>query len=158
MHQMMPCPREVGDRTLNQLALTFGTLLSSQSTDAHPPQSLDRLGGNPVNITRSGSQCQLPGPIRPVHRHWRAEGQILADMACGGCRSPAPWDRSGATWRTVRTRFRQCQTDCVNRFFGALTQGKPPGGRPPSATDQSATRWAWQGWKHSNSRQGHWGC
>ena len=51
MHQMTPCPREVGDRTINQLALTFGTLLSSQSTDAHRRRSLDRLRGNLIYIT-----------------------------------------------------------------------------------------------------------
>jgi len=35
----------------NKLALTFGTLLSSQRTDAHPWKSLDRLRGNLIYIT-----------------------------------------------------------------------------------------------------------
>jgi hypothetical protein len=43
----------VGDRSVNQLALTFGTLLSSQSTDAHPWKSLDRLRGNLIYVTGS---------------------------------------------------------------------------------------------------------
>ena len=51
MHQMMSVPREVGARTINQLALTFGTLLSSQSTDAHRPRPLDRLRGNLIYVT-----------------------------------------------------------------------------------------------------------
>jgi hypothetical protein len=35
----------------NKLALTFGTLLSSQRTDAHPWKSLDRLRGNLIYFT-----------------------------------------------------------------------------------------------------------
>src|SRR5664279_4474941 len=45
-----------------KLALTIGTLLSSQRTDAHPSRPFDRLGGNLRNITRHGPQCQ---PARP---------------------------------------------------------------------------------------------
>jgi len=47
------------------LALTFGTLLSSQGADAHPSRPFDRSGGNPRNATRSGSRCQNR-PSRPV--------------------------------------------------------------------------------------------
>src|SRR3954468_7607334 len=73
MHQTKPCPHEKGTEPSIRLALTFGTLLSSQRTDTHPPQSPDRLGGNPVNPTRPGSQCQpaRPDPLcppSPAHR------------------------------------------------------------------------------------------
>ena len=59
----------------NKMALTFGTLLSSQRTDAHPPRPLDRLGGNPGNITRFGSQCQTARPVsaRPAATSLLAE-------------------------------------------------------------------------------------
>ena len=59
MHQMMSVPREVGARTINQLALTFGTLLSSQSTGAHPWRSLDRLWGNLIYVTGWARQLQI---------------------------------------------------------------------------------------------------
>jgi hypothetical protein len=52
------------------LALTFGTLLSSQGADAHPRRPLSRCGGNPYNLAglfvpvKSGP---LPGPrARPT--------------------------------------------------------------------------------------------
>jgi hypothetical protein len=64
MHQMMPHPREEEMEAINQLALTFGTLLSSQRSNAHPQKPLDLLGGNLINATRSDSRCQTarPGP------------------------------------------------------------------------------------------------
>jgi hypothetical protein len=72
MHQMTSCPREVGSRTINQLALTFGTLLSSQSTGAHPWKSLDRLRGNLIYVTGWARQLQivsaLPFPT-PTETH-----------------------------------------------------------------------------------------
>ena len=40
------------------LALTFGTLLSSQGAGAHLRQPLGRLGGNSQNVTWSVSRCQ----------------------------------------------------------------------------------------------------
>ena len=45
MHQMMPHPREEGSEAINQLALTFGTLLSSQRSNAHPTKGLSTLLG-----------------------------------------------------------------------------------------------------------------
>src|SRR5215204_7236494 len=44
-------------RGLCYLALTFGTLLSSQGTSAHRPRPLGLFGGNPFI---------LPGPLRPT--------------------------------------------------------------------------------------------
>ena len=70
----MPCPREVGDRTTKQLALTFGTLLSSQRTDAHPWKSLDRLRGNLIYATG-----------------WPRQFQIVA-----ACRIPTPWQSASS--------------------------------------------------------------
>ena len=60
---MMSCPREVGDRIVNQLALTFGTLLSSQSTGAHPWKSLDRLRGNLIYVTGLARQLQIVSAV-----------------------------------------------------------------------------------------------
>ena len=50
---------------VRRLALTFGTLLSSQGADAHPGGPLGRSRGNPGNATRCGSQCQplVPDPL-----------------------------------------------------------------------------------------------
>ena len=69
MHQMMPHPREEEMKAINQLALTFGTLLSSQRSNAHPQKPLDLLGGNLINATRSSSEYQLgahPASVGPV--------------------------------------------------------------------------------------------
>jgi hypothetical protein len=60
------------------LALTFGTLLSSQGADAHPSGPFDRSGGNPRNATRSGSRCQNR-PSRPV----RPDFHRLRPLASG---------------------------------------------------------------------------
>ena len=75
----------------NKMALTFGTLLSSQSTDAHPPRPLDRLGGNPGNTTRLGSQCQTarPGP-RDLPSSARLEPTPCGVSLCGGLSLPGP--------------------------------------------------------------------
>ena len=43
------------------LALTFGTLLSSQGTDAHRHRALALIWGNLLT---------LPGPIQPVNVCW----------------------------------------------------------------------------------------
>src|SRR3954464_3168941 len=67
-HQRNPPPKKAANNpSTKQTALTFGTLLSSQRTDTHPPQPSDHLGGNPVNTTRSDSQCQPLVPV-PVPR------------------------------------------------------------------------------------------
>ncbi len=67
-------PRRPG---LNKLALTFGTLLSSQGTDAHPPGPLGRSGGNPINVTRSGARCQNR-PSRPIRSRFLGPGRRQA--------------------------------------------------------------------------------
>ena len=103
--------RAAASSSAKQLALTFGTLLSSQSTDAHPQRPLDRFGGNPGNTTRSGSQCQLPVPASPLPPlPVRRPRPILKDPAIGGSRSPALKVRIGATRRTVRTGPGESQT------------------------------------------------
>ena len=50
---------------VHRLALTFGTLLSSQGADAHLGWPLGRSRGNPGNATRCGSRCQPPVPASP---------------------------------------------------------------------------------------------
>src|SRR6476659_9899687 len=99
MHQMTSCPREVGSRTINQLALTFGTLLSSQSTGAHPWRSLDRLRGNLIYVTGSARQLQIvaalpipDSPRRRVRRRLRCYGGGLSGCPPG---RPAAADLSG---------------------------------------------------------------
>ena len=52
--------RMTGHKTRGRglLALTFGTLLSSQGADAHRSKSLDLSRGNSLNVTRLASRCQ----------------------------------------------------------------------------------------------------
>jgi hypothetical protein len=87
--QTTPAPEE--------MALTFGTLLSSQRTDAHPQWSLNRLGGNPVNITRPGPQCQTARPDPTDSPPLPARAAMLLTEAVRDCHSPARLDRGGAT-------------------------------------------------------------
>jgi hypothetical protein len=48
------------------MALTFGTLLSSQGADAHRHDPFGPIGGNPRNVTRSGALGQTrPALPRP---------------------------------------------------------------------------------------------
>ena len=55
------------------MALTFGTLLSSQGADAHHPEPFGSIRGNLWNITRSVSQCQtdLLVPRSPISGGFR---------------------------------------------------------------------------------------
>ena len=89
MHQMTSCPREVGSRTINQLALTFGTLLSSQRTDAHPWKSLDRLRGNLIYVTGWARQLQIVSalPFPTPTGDARVTASALTDVFAGVC----PW-------------------------------------------------------------------
>jgi len=109
-----------------QTALTFGTLLSSQRTDTHPPQPSDHLGGNPVNTTGSGAQCQsarphsLRLPALPARR-----GSLLAEDL-SGIVAPRPF-------RTVAARLgkgygspRRVSNGLTARAF------REPGRDPPS--------------------------
>ena len=72
------------------MALTFGTLLSSQGADAHRRGSFEPFGGNPSYITRSVSQGQtrsrttrsshLVGAPMPL-----ATGECSSNSVLGGC-------------------------------------------------------------------------
>ena len=104
MHQMTSCPREVGSRTINQLALTFGTLLSSQSTGAHPWKSLDRLRGNLIYVTGWARQLQIVSalPFPTPTGDARVTASALTDMFAGGC----PLGRPTALNLSVRAAVR----------------------------------------------------
>jgi len=62
--QMLPSEPNPWTGLMHISALTFGTLLSSQGSDAHHQQSLDCLRGNLCNFTGSdrASQTSLPDP------------------------------------------------------------------------------------------------
>ena len=83
---MMLCPHEVAAETINQLALTFGTLLSSQSTDAHRWKSLDRLRGNLINATGWPRQLQIVSalPFRILAGDARITASALAEVSIRG--------------------------------------------------------------------------
>jgi hypothetical protein len=79
------------------LALTFGTLLSSQGADAHPSQPVGRTGGNPSNATRSGSRCQSrpSRPIGPVGLGPAPSGADERPLSAAECTAPSAGDQSG---------------------------------------------------------------
>jgi len=72
------------------LALTFGTLLSSQGAGAHRSKPFDLSRGNSLNVTRLVSRCQTrrlaapPAPIPLAHG-------VNRDPKGLGAR-PARWD------------------------------------------------------------------
>jgi len=71
------------------LALTFGTLLSSQSTGAHPWRSLDRLRGNLIYVTGWARQLQIVSalPFPTPTGDARVTASALTDVFAGVC----PW-------------------------------------------------------------------
>jgi len=76
-----PTPQSRADNPANNtkqkhLALTIGTLLSSQRTDTHPPRPFDLLGGNPINVTGSILACQVALSSESV-RLWSGPSRIL---------------------------------------------------------------------------------
>jgi hypothetical protein len=83
------------------LALTFGTLLSSQGTDAHRSGSLDPSWGNLHTVLRGAVRVKLSrfGPVVPT-RHKTP----LAIVPCERCRGivvapgPAAWWASVPPW------------------------------------------------------------
>ncbi len=79
---------------VRRLALTFGTLLSSQGADAHLGGPLGRSRGNPGNATRCGSRCQPPVPT-PL---WS-----LPNSPCRGSDPPHLHAGERSAWGCVRT-------------------------------------------------------
>jgi hypothetical protein len=72
------------------MALTFGTLLSSQGADAHHPEPFGSIRGNLWNATRSVSQCQTD-PARPAPTdQWRLLGRFSVLVAVVPCSGSAP--------------------------------------------------------------------
>ena len=66
MYQRKPNPHpKMRAEQINQLALTFGTLLSSQRSNAHPQKPLDLPGGNLINATGWPARFQLRGTSGP---------------------------------------------------------------------------------------------
>jgi hypothetical protein len=57
VHDLMP-KHVVADEVMLFMALTFGTLLSSQGADAHHHAPFGSIWGNLCYATRSDSQCQ----------------------------------------------------------------------------------------------------
>ena len=71
------------------MALTFGTLLSSQSTGAHPWRSLDRLRGNLIYVTGWARQLQIVSalPFPTLAGDACVAASVVAEVSIGG----VPW-------------------------------------------------------------------
>ena len=102
VHEHQP---EVNDhgRGCAFMALTFGTLLSSQGADAHHRSPFGVLRGNLCNATRSVSQCQtdllVPTLTGPATKPTRPA--VLMACPAGpriGLRSPCRDNISSACW------------------------------------------------------------
>jgi hypothetical protein len=74
------------------MALTFGTLLSSQGADAHPDKPRGLLGGNLGDATRSVSLSQTElCPAVPLGGHTQSLGtRPRVATRLEDCRLPAP--------------------------------------------------------------------
>src|SRR3954452_19353118 len=76
------------------LALTFGTLLSSQGTDAHQSGSLDPSWGNRSTLCPQQLRCQSGSAVvtaRPGHATARVT--VLREVS-----TARPRDASGSPW------------------------------------------------------------
>ena len=99
-------------RTRRQMASTFGTLLSSQGTDAHPSRSSDPSGGN--FSTLSARACGVkPRGTGPSHERHSI-----------GCSSLGGFAARGPTSRAVRSSP-PCE---VLRYVRLQRPGKPSTG------------------------------
>jgi hypothetical protein len=114
VHQRNPACWFLRNRTMwscrpgyTYLALTFGTLLSSQGADAHPSEPVGRTGGNPSNATRSGSRCQSrpSHPIGPVGLGPAPSGADEKPLSAAECTAPSAGDQLGDCPGPTNSRF-----------------------------------------------------
>ena len=129
--------RQAGPWTrVNKMALTFGTLLSSQGADAHRQDPFGPIGGNPSYATRSVARGQTrPAlPRLPLGRGGsrRAWCLVLGGKHSPGATRPSPLGvaRSrGSVPRTRRTLVSsrsQCKSPCDTHLAQCLRQFRPP--------------------------------
>lgn len=109
--QNAPQPHRPGTHPMKRgkiLALTFGTLLSSQGADAHHQQPFGHLRGNPFKLSWSVSLCQTRlGPTAPPILAPNLRGDPRCSVREPGvghlCRLPAvPVSRSPRAGRKLR--------------------------------------------------------
>ena len=157
--------------TRRQLASTFGTLLSSQGTDAHPFRFFNLSGGNRSNLAGSLLRVKSRGDrFEGAHlpcRHQGARGSMILFGVCD------PWgtgrrscDRCpflpGGAWTTLRgscgpmqgrSAWRRTRTlsACPTGNRAPVT-GKANGDRPPGARCSRA-RWARRARSRLHSRR-----
>jgi hypothetical protein len=119
------------------LALTFGTLLSSQGTDAHRIGSLDRLQGNPTMLPIESGLVKPTGPAPPAllraapvrHRCDREGGCRRASWGPSTCWCPLLPTR--ATVGTLRSGERRVKSD-LRRPHGPPSQARSPATTGPN--------------------------
>ena len=113
------------------MALTFGTLLSSQGADAHRPGPFEPFRGNPSHATRSfplGQTVPAP-PGFPLGRRTRLPDQTgPRRVALGGCSTGSlgalPVSRPARRGSVRRTRRRLARPRAASQI-GGRPAGKP---------------------------------
>ena len=140
--------------TRRQLASTFGTLLSSQGTDAHPSRSFNLSGGNRSNLAgsllRVKSRGDRSGGAHLPYLHQGARGSMILFGVCD------PWgtgrrslDRCpflpGGAWTTLRGSCLAMQGGCAWRRTRTATACPACTGIPRAG---KAPRWAAAGRRH----------
>src|SRR5437588_2529384 len=109
------------------MALTFGTLLSSQGADAHRRDPFGPFGGNPRYVTRSDALGQT-SPAPPASHLVAAHG-LPWRVALGGlCPTGPTWSRTGfpaGLGGSVRRTRRRLMTRAVRSQIRAGWRHSP---------------------------------
>jgi hypothetical protein len=115
------------DTDESYMALTFGTLLSSQGADAHRHDPYGQIGGNPRHFTWSVPLGQTPAPAQTPAWSGRSK-KIFGPRAWGNAR-PAPLFRSplGSPFLRLRPADKRNISRVARREANSVrTQVEPP--------------------------------
>ena len=141
MHQKMPCPREVGDRTHKTIGADFRYAVEFSKNGRTPAPVSQPAWGQPCKhypVRFAVSNCPARSAL------FTATGAQLTDpCGCGlrGVSLPGPLkDRSGATWRTVRSDLLPVKPPAVPGFSLWRRPGRSAGADGRLRAPSSATR------------------
>jgi len=115
------------DADESYMALTFGTLLSSQGADAHRHNPFGRIGGNPSYFTWSVPLGQTPAPAQTPTWSGRPRSWMIQPRAsCLGEHSPGSVIGHPLGWPLAR--LRPANKENISR--GSSRDANSPPGRP----------------------------